>query len=122
MTFTDHITAYVFLLYPFDTSFKKIFKAVQEIYDMLWTDRRTETDNTTTLVATRLNYDPISKVNVQQQMLGLACVSVPVKLCFLSIQACECGSREVSVSLNTHSLYRVHSDPSYLCEYQVALS
>ena len=30
--------------------------------------------------------------------------------------------REVSVSLNTHSLYRVDSDLSYLCEYQVALS
>ena len=39
------------------TSFKKIFKAIQEINDMLWTDRRTETDGTTTLVATRLNYD-----------------------------------------------------------------
>ena len=68
MTLTDHITAYVFLLYPFDkhTSFKKIFKAIQEIYDMLWTDSRTEMDNTTTLVATRLKYDPTSKVDVQQ--------------------------------------------------------
>ena len=54
---------------------------------MLWTDRRTETDNTTTLVATRLKYDPTSKVDVQQQMLGLACVSMPVKLCFLSIHS-----------------------------------
>ena len=61
MTLTDHIAAYVCLLYLFDkhkTSFKKIFKAIQEINDMLWTDRRTETDSTTTLVATRLNYDP----------------------------------------------------------------
>ena len=80
---------------------------------MLWTDRRTETDNTTTLVATHLKYDP---------MLGLACVSMPVKLCFLSIHRCECGSREVSVSLNTHSFYRVHSELFYLCEYQLALS
>ena len=86
---------------------------------MLWTDRRTETDNTTTLVATRLKYDPTSKVDVQQQMLGLACVSMPVKLCFYPYTSCECGSREVSVSLNTHSLYRVHSELSYLCEYQV---
>ena len=54
---------------------------------MLWTDRRTETDNTTTLVATRLKYDQTSKEDVQQQMLGLACVSVPVKLCFLSIHS-----------------------------------
>ena len=90
MTLTDPITAYVFSVYPFDknmTSFKKIFKAIQEIYDKLWTDRRTETDNTTTLVATRLKYDPTSKVYVQQQMLGLACVSVPVKFCFLSIHS-----------------------------------
>ena len=28
---------------------------------MLWTDRRTETDNTTALVATRFKYDPTSK-------------------------------------------------------------
>ena len=47
---------------------------------MLWTDIRTETDNTTTIVATRLKYDPTSKVNVQQQMLALACMSMPVKL------------------------------------------
>ena len=40
-----------------------------------------------TLVATRLKYDPTSKVDVQQQMLGLACVSMPVKLCFLSIHS-----------------------------------
>ena len=61
MTLTDYITAYVFLLYLLDKhmpNFKKIFKAIQEINDMLWTDRRTETDSTTTLVATRLNYDP----------------------------------------------------------------
>ena len=38
-------------------------------HDKLWTDRRTETDNTTTLVATRFKYDPTSKVDVQQQML-----------------------------------------------------
>ena len=43
-------------------------------YTMLRTDRRTETDNTTTLEVTRLKYDPTSKVDVQQQMLGLACV------------------------------------------------
>ena len=47
---------------------------------MIWTDRRTETDNITTLVASRLKYDQTSKVDVQQQMLGFACVSVPVKL------------------------------------------
>ena len=52
---------------------------------MLWTDRRTETDNVTTLVATRLKYDPASRVDVQQQILGLAYVSMPVKLCFISI-------------------------------------
>ena len=54
---------------------------------MLWTDRRTKTDNTTTLVATRLKYDLTSKVDVQQQMHGLACVSMPVKPCFLSIHS-----------------------------------
>ena len=90
MTLTDHITAYAFLLYPFDkhmTSFKQIFKAIREIYDMLCTDRRTETDYTTTLVATRLKYDATSKVDVQQQMLVLACMPMPVKLCFLSIHS-----------------------------------
>ena len=54
---------------------------------MLWTDRRIETDNTTTVVATRFKYDSTTKVDVQQQMLGLACASVPVKLCFLSIHS-----------------------------------
>ena len=54
---------------------------------MLWTDRQTETDNTTTLVVIPLTYDPTSKVDVQQQILGLACVSMPVKLRFLSIQS-----------------------------------
>ena len=59
MTLNNHITEYVFLLYLFDKqSFKKIFTAIQEKNDMLWTDRRTETDSTTTLVATRLKYDP----------------------------------------------------------------
>ena len=52
-------------------------------------DRQTNRDGqiTTTLVATRLKYDQTSKEDVQQQMLGLACVSVPVKLCFLSIHS-----------------------------------
>ena len=74
---------------------------------MLPTDRRTETDNTTTLVATRLKYNPTSKVDVQQQMLGLACVSKPVKLCFLSIHS------TLSVVLGR---CRSHSTPTHFIE------
>ena len=90
MTWTDYIAVYVFLLYPFDKNIRQVSRKYLKqymIYDRLWTDRRTETDTTTTLVATRLKYDPTSKVDVQQQMLGLACVSMPVKLCFLSIHS-----------------------------------
>lgn len=80
------------------------------MYYVMDRQMRGQSDNSTTLVATRLNMTQ-HKNKMYKSIWSSLCIDASQAL----FPVLEFGLREVSV--NTLSLYRVHSGFPYLCEY-----